>query len=359
MLGPNGGGKTTVFDSLECIRAFVTGEGRVGDLFPNSTLTLWQNVLTQSFEFEWEREGFIYRYELGIEPDQKRAKQRVSHERLWFENQPLLRFEDGEVHLYRDNYSEGPIYPFDWTQSALASLTPRPDNTKLTWFKTAMHRSVVLQIIPPFMEETSLKESQRPSRHFENFVSWYRWLSQDQGIALRLQQTMQDVLTEFESFKFDDYGPEVKLLKTIVKAKGKRPFGLNFSSLSDGQRMLIALYALVQGLNTNLDTFEGDDSTPAGLLCLDEPDNFVSIREIQPWLTDAEDRLMESKARILMISHNPEIINYALTPSSGESPSVFWFDREEGGHTRVSPVDQNAKGALKPSELVARGWLKS
>ena len=358
MLGPNGSGKTTVFDCLECFRAFATGEAKVDDLFVASTLTLWQDVLKQSFEIEVEREGSLYRYELAIEHDRNRAKCRVLYERLLFEDKPLLRFELSEVHLYRDNYSQGPVYPFDWTQSALASLTPRSDNTKLTWFKSALRRMTVLQVVPPMMDETSLKESTRPSRYFQNFVSWYRWVSQDQGMPIILQRDLKEIMPGFSHFKFEPFGPEARLLKAVFEQPGGNQFTLTLSSLSDGQRMLVALYALLNGLNAQPEGAEGSGDQPAGTLCLDEPDNFVASGEIQPWLAAAEEKLANAKARLLMISHHPESINYGLMPSSEETYSVHWFSREENSHTRVQPVASEQPGGLKPSELAARGWLK-
>ena len=357
LLGPNGGGKSTVLECLDSIRAFATGENTVDDLFPGSTLTLWQDVLEQKLEIDIERTGSVYRYELVIEHDKSRAKRRVSLESLSYDGKPLLRFAGGEVRLYRDNHSEGPVYPFDWSRSVMASLAPRPENTKLTWFKTALRGITVLQIVPPMMEETSIMQTPRPLRYFQNFVSWYRWVSEDQGTAFRLQRDLKNILPRFSHFRFEEYGPEARLLKAVFDQDGANAVALNFCSLSDGQRMLVALYALLNRLSAeSLDAGINSD-LPGGMLCLDEPDNFIASREIQPWLSAVEDRLLNTKARLLMISHHPESIDYALIPSSGEAFSAFWFSREEGRHTRVQPVAAEAPDGLKPSELAARGWL--
>ena len=48
----------------------------------------------------------------------------------------------------------------------------------------------------------------------------------------------------------------------------------DFTDLSDGQRQLIVLYTVLQSLKQNI----------FSVLLIDEPDNFVSLREIQPWL---------------------------------------------------------------------------
>lgn len=359
MLGPNGSGKTTVFECIEALRAFATGDGELDDLFPVSTLTQWQDVPTQSFELDWELEGGVYRYEVAITHNENRTHRQVAHERLAFDGKPLLRFEKGEVHLWE--WEEGTlrkkplVFPFNWGRSALASLPPTV--VKLNRFKTAFYRTTVLQIIPPMMDETSVKKTWRPLKHFENFVSWYLWISQDQGMAIRLQQELREILPGFSHFKFPSQGPEATLLKAVFEQTEGRPVELSFGSLSDGQRMLIALYALLYGLTAQPEELEVDKDQPSGLLCLDEPDNFIASPEIQPWLAAVEEQLSNSKARVLLISHHPESIDYALMSSSGEAWSAFWFGRERRGHTRVQPLDREQPGGLKPSELAARGWL--
>ncbi|MEK6408665.1 MAG: AAA family ATPase [Acidobacteriota bacterium] len=358
MLGPNGSGKTTVFDCLDRVRAFVTGERKADSLFPSSTLTLWQHVAKQSFEIEWEREGRLYRYELAIEHSEKRTYNWVAQERLSLEGKPLLEFKKGEVTLYGENFSQPMFtYPVDDSFSAVSLVPPSGLYDLLTWFKIALHHVMVLQIIPPIMDDSSNKETAQPLRYFQNFVSWYRWVSQDQGMGFRLQRDLKEVLPGFSHFVFEPYGPDAKLLKVVFDQTTGPPITLGFSSLSDGQRMLIGLYALLHGLDAQPEGPEGSGDLPTRTLCLDEPDNFVASGEIQPWLATAEEKLANAKARLLMISHHPESINYGLMPSSEETYSVYWFSREENSHTRVQPVVAEEPGGLKPSELAARGWL--
>jgi ATPase subunit of ABC transporter with duplicated ATPase domains len=359
MLGPNGSGKTTVFECLEALRAFATGDGQLDDLFPASTLTQWQNVPTQSFEIEWEREGGVYSYEVAIVHNKNRTHRQVAHERLSLDGEPLLRFEKGEVHLWGgETRKKTQVYPFALKQSAMASLPTNALYSKHTWLKTALDRTTVIQIVPPMMNETSLQETTRPLRCFQNFVSWYRWISNDHGMAIRLEQELKEILPGFSNFKLESYGPEAKLLKGVFDHEGGKPVELSFSSLSDGQRMLIALYALLHGMSVQPEEWDGANGQTGGLLCLDEPDNFVASGEIQPWLTAAEEQLSNKKTRLLMISHHPESINYGLMPSSEETYSVYWFSRDENSHTRVQPVTSEQPGGLKPSELAARGCLK-
>lgn len=358
MLGPNGSGKTTVFDCLDRLRAFVTGEAKADSLFPSSTLTLWQQGAEQSFEIEWEREGRLYRYDLTIEHSSKRTYNWVEHERLQLEGKPLLEFEQGLVTVYGEHSAQPMFtYPVENTFSAVSLIPSSGLSDLLTWFKIALSQIMVLQIIPPNMDDSSIKETSHPLRYFQNFVSWYRWVSQDQGMGFRLQQDLKEVLPGFSHFVFEPYGPDSKVLKVVFDRKGGPQVTLGFNSLSDGQRMLIALYALLHSLDAQPDGPVGSGDLPTRTLCLDEPDNFVASGEIQPWLAAAEEKLAIARARLLLISHHPESINYGLMPSSEETYSVRWFSREEGSHTRVQRVASEQPGGLKPSELAARGWL--
>ena len=109
--------------------------------------------------------------------------------------------------------------------------------------------------------------------------------------------------------------------------------------LSDGQRVLIALYSLLFGLK--------DEGVS---LFLDEPDNFVALREIQPWLTALTDFCGQGIEQAVVVSHHPEIINY-LAASKGR-----WFDRENNGPARVSDKAPALPKGLTTAESIARGW---
>lgn len=62
---------------------------------------------------------------------------------------------------------------------------------------------------------------------------------------------------------------------------------------------MIALYSVLH--------FVADGSVT---LCFDEPDNFLALREIQPWLAEVIARTdAQSDTQVLLISHHPEVID--------------------------------------------------
>lgn len=255
---------------------------------------------------------------------------------------PLLSFEQKEMHLYQDDYSAGPVYPFDWTLSAVASIFPRPDNKKLTWFKERIQKLVVTQSMPALIQPDSNQEALIPGLYLENFVSWYRYLSQDQGLTLAVTDTLRKILPGFNYFSFEAFGEKNRRLKAHFSQPGlKNGLDYAFDELSDGQKILIALYTLlIAGQKYGY------------MLCLDEPENFLALPEIRPWLVELYDLCDEGKMQAVLISHHPELINYLLA-----SPVGYWFDRSNNQAVRVKPIQAENDGGLSVAELIARGWL--
>jgi predicted ATPase len=253
----------------------------------------------------------------------------------------LFHFSDGMAHLYHDDFKPGPDYPFDWTQSGVAVLQPRNDNKKLTRFRRELAKIVVAFPDPLRMSSESRQEESTLSRFMENYASWYRYVSQEhQGAMVNLFTELKQVLSGFHSFSMREAG-EARVLKVLMELPGGegRPLVYDFRELSDGQRVLIALYTLLFGL--------GDQGVS---LFLDEPDNYVALREIQPWLTALTDAAGRGIEQVALISHHSEIIDY-LALESGR-----WFERDGETPARVSDHPKAEVNALKVSEVIARGW---
>lgn len=342
LLGPNGAGKSSVFDVLRKIQAFLNGD-KVVELFYPDDLTRWQTSSIQSFELEIKGNEGFYKYEFAIEHDVARQRARVSYERLWFDNKPLLKFEAGEAHLYRDDHSKGPTYPFDWSQSLTASLPERHDNTRLTWFRKRMKRFIIVQINPMMMVGESSQQENFLTARMENFVSWYRHVSQNQGKAFEITKALREIMEGFSHFKFVEFDEQYRGLRLYFSAENDmhNPVEYRFRDLSDGQRVLIALYALIYYARS-------EDYT----LCIDEPENFLALPEIQPWLTLLYDFCSDGELQALLISHHPELIDYLA------SQAGCWFDdRRSDAPTRVKRITKKNAGGVPISELVARGWL--
>jgi len=341
LLGPNGSGKSSLLDALWGVQEFVLEGARVEDAFPPSSLTRWQTLDAQRFELEFEDGEDRYCYRLTVEHDLPRRKVRVREERLDLGDKPLFQFAAGMVQLYRDDHSPGPQFPFDWGRSGVGMLHERPDNERLARFRTILKRLVIVRPLPPLMEQESRGHASRLGMRMENFASWFRHISQEHmGSVMELMGLLREALPGFDTLSLKEAGEEVRLLKAQFRdpATGK-PASYGFGELSDGQRMLIALYALVYGIKE-----EG------AALCIDEPDNFVALAEIQPWLSQLMDACGEWLGQAILVSHHPEIINY-LGASHGR-----WFSREAQGPVRVTETPADDYPGITLAEMVARGW---
>ncbi|MCX6378293.1 MAG: AAA family ATPase, partial [Armatimonadetes bacterium] len=138
IVGENGVGKTTLFEVLDALRRFMTGIEYVSDIFPESSLTRWQQAYVQTFEVDVQEQADTFRYHLEAEHEKGTGKCRVISEWLTENDNLLFRFENSKAYLYRDNYTVGPEYPASWSRSGLGSVAESADNTKLTRFRERM-----------------------------------------------------------------------------------------------------------------------------------------------------------------------------------------------------------------------------
>jgi energy-coupling factor transporter ATP-binding protein EcfA2 len=346
-MGANGSGKTSVFEVLREIHKFVVINNRLDDkndpAFQTSTLTRWLDESVQRFNLDVASSEGIYRYSLEIEHDLDRRQARVKTEQLFLNNQPLYEFTIayengipiGTGKLYNDNpKKQGIPYSIDWFRSGLGTITERHDNKKLIFFKNWLENLFVIQIIPSAICADFTKEESYPEQNMSNFSAWLNyWNNENREGLAQVEESLKQIIRDFSSFKFTQAGTR-KTLEIKLSSK----YTLNFTELSDGQKALAALYTLVY-------------CAPEGsTVCIDEPDNFLALPEIQPWLDALSDNYQENKIQALLISHHPGLINF-LAPNSG-----YWFSRQES-HSRALRVTHDADGGLSFAELVNLGWI--
>jgi predicted ATPase len=342
LLGPNGVGKTSVLDVMFALRRLLSGEAKVtdGDVFPTRTLTRWQKRDKQVIEADLVLHGDELRYRLEVEHERTTRRAWISQERLESKGKPLFVFEMGEVHLYRDDHSPGPTFGADWTESDLARVPPRHDNTRLTRFLDFMRKVIVCGLYPASFGTESSTEDAVLKRDARNFAAWYRHvLLERQELVPEFTKALQEVIDGFRGIRMEKVGLDTRALMVMFDQFDER-YELRLDEIADGQRALIALYSLVR-------LTAGQGYT----LFLDEPDNYIALAEIQPWLIGLADACGEEVPQAVLCSHHPELIDYL----GGDRGVVL--KRESSGATVVRPSSELAvEGGLKLSEVIARGW---
>jgi predicted ATPase len=340
ILGPNGSGKSTLLDALLFLRRVVVLGHDVESRKILSERTLWMDQSNQTFELEIALEGASYIYRLVIDSHGDPPKARVFSESVKFNAKPIFDFQAGEVHLFDDQFQHKVAYPFGWHRSALATVTEMKDNRKLTRFKQWFSNLLCFRINPFRMEARAEREEPYPYRDLSNFAAWYRHLVQSEPREnAKLLDSLRAVLDDFSFLELERAGENTRELFAEF-ASGLGPsIKLGLSKLSDGQRCLIGLYTILHFVLSKGNT-----------VILDEPDNFVSLREIQPWLNAVSDEVEKSKGQVLVISHHPELMNQ-WAPDFGVR-----FVRDGMGPVRVKEFSGERYSTLLPSEIVARGW---
>ena len=311
LAGANGCGKSAIFEVMGKLRDFAHGDRRVDKLFRAAELTRWTTKREQRFELEFSDDAGTFLYSLAVEhrPDNRGAY--VKFERLLYDSKPLLSLLDKELRLYHDDYSEGPLYPFAPSGSALATVSDERDYSRLHHFRDLMCGLQTLSLTPSRIVGGSDSESDVLAHDGENFAAWYRGqILNDPHHLQQVTLRLQDILPGFTGLKQSARsGDHRELLASFVSAGDEPSRSYRFGELSDGQRALIVLYSLV--FETIPDTGSPDDSgSLPRTLFLDEPDNYVTLPELQPWLAELEDGAGDTLPQVVLISHHPEAIDF-------------------------------------------------
>jgi len=340
ILGSNGSGKSSFLDALLLLRQFVTKGDVFDDFFILAQRTRWMNRPQVTWELEAALDGGRYIYRLVIEPWGEPARPRVASETVKLDGKPIFEFVAGEVHLYNDRFEHKVTYPFDWHRPALATILPRKDNKKVTRFKQWIAGWYAFRLNPFNMLSRAEGEHLYPNVDLSNIASWYRHLLQsDQKQNAAMLSSLSAALDGFSVLQTEPFGENVRLLYAEFAQPGGKVSNYYFNELSDGQRCLICLYMILHFVLAK-----------GGSVIIDEPDNFISLREIQPWLMAVADTVESGQGQILLISHHPETINQ-WAPSHGVQ-----FVREGTGPVRSAEFRGDPDAALSPSEVIARGW---
>ena len=338
LLGANGSGKSSLFEALRLLKEFIKGR----DIpFSQASRTRWHNLPLQVFEVEALVQGrlrFLYRVEIRYSA--KSNSPLVSLERLSLAGSPLFEFIDGEMHSYTEGEIQTRFLRGDATESSLhlAAFANPFVRVFVEWMETI--HCFKIDAYEGKMDEVADAEDFHPDFELENLPGWYRHLLEvDPDANDAFRASMREALPGFSNLRFSPEDDGAKKLRIDFNSPKGNKFTVSLRELSDGQRCLIALYMILHFLIAKGHT-----------VLIDEPDNFVSLREVQPWLLQAESSVEEHRGQLILISHHPEILNYWA------SEYGLYLFREENGHVRAKPFRELGNSGVGPAETVARGW---
>jgi len=336
LLGPNGSGKSSLLDAIRYVKRFIEGDENP---FTQSTRTRWQDKPIQVVEIEalLDRQKYEYRMEIGFKPETRQPS--VNLERLKVSGASVFELADGQINFFPNISGAATSIPLETTKSALylSQLSNVQVHRFVEWMNTV--HCIRIDEYSTAMDERADSEERQPDYELENIAGWYRYLV---GVFpnenLKFVESMKAALDGFQTLRFSSEEDGVKKLRADFTTSTRKRVNYSLSELSDGQRCLLSLYMVLHFLIARGHT-----------VFIDEPDNFISLREIQPWLLAAEEAVEDHHGQLILISHHPEILNqwaqeYGLR-----------FFREDNGHVRTEKFKTDPDGNLQPSELIARG----
>lgn len=345
IVGANGSGKTTFFDALKSLQNVLLKEESVEISFNESSTTRWQTTRPTRIELSVSEGDDSFRYEVSIlspygafiAGEKLYRNEEIVSESIW----RSVANSDGEgvdgsdylevtVNMRRNNSLFRVV---DVDKSAVIRTS--------SMFKRILEKLFILRLQPSSISSMVTTANRRLDEAGMNFAAYYLYVLQEkQDLIFDLLPILRENIAGFRSFALEERGRETRQLHVDFVVEGGKKgqtVRYNFEELSDGQRALIVLYTVAF-------------CEPGATLLIDEPENFIALRELQPLLTTLRDKQEESGGQVILISHHPEFINM-LAPQD-----AVLFERQDGAHTRIKPFSMNGVEAITPAELVARGW---
>jgi len=338
LLGSNGSGKSSLLDAIRYLKEFLKGDENP---FTQSTRTRWQDKPLQVLEVEALLDRQKYEYRVEIRFASKTGQMSVNLETLKVAGAAVFEFMDGKIRFFPNDSMQATALPLETTRSALhlSQLSNSHVRRFVEWMESV--HCFRIDAYPGQMDESADREEQQPDSELEKLAGWYRYLVQaypDENV--RFLQSVKEALDGFQALRVFPDEAGVRTLRLDFTAPSREKVNYSVSELSEGQRCLLALYMILHFLIAKGHT-----------VFIDEPDNFIALREIQPWLLAAETAVEDNGGQLILISHHPEILNQWAARRG------LRFFREENGHVRTEKFKGDPKGDLQPSELIARGWV--
>ena len=306
LCGPNGSGKTSVIEIVYALTRFLaipdhsdTIACSVEDAFPFRTFCRWcteengWGEMSVKLEIESDEQP-LYIYDLTVRYNFLEKISRVQHESLRLGEALLLRFQEGRIEMFTDDEKKL-AFRSDWKRSGL--VVGSSNNSRIRRFGKQVASLYAFHLVPALMKQDVEKPMETLDLYGENFAAW-RFLRATQQLMRQARVVEQSKyfipgLVDIRYIKKGDW----HALAVKVEFNG-RENDIEFNELSDGQKTLLALYSILANI-------------PNGsTVLIDEPENFLALSELQPWLEAMNDAWEERDIQFIIISHNPRTLNW-------------------------------------------------
>ena len=349
LIGKSGAGKSTVLFLLGCLRDFMAGTVNITECFPNFSKTVWYGSAVQTFEIGYLRDGKHFTYHLEIDHSENEQNCTVKYESVKYENTIILEEKNGKAELYNDDFELSNSIQADMSRSGLNFVFAGNGNKKLSEFKNeAVGNVIICEPNPKNMIVFSSNgiDNAFPDSSFSNIISVYAYLSQAHPeVIYKLWEQLREINPAFvqTNAKITQYGKTMYTSYNVGEESSA--FSFNLMQLSDGERKLLALYLLLYAYLENGMT-----------VLIDEPENYLGLREVQPWCAEVDMICNENEngGQCIFASHHPETIDYYA------NNSAIWMSRINSGESKIAMnnplIFAEDDSLMKYSELIAKGY---
>ncbi|MFO0600545.1 MAG: AAA family ATPase [Myxococcaceae bacterium] len=311
IVGKNGSGKSTLFDAIKVIAGLLDGASVQTTLLAES-LPWWDIRREQRFELDLEDAGVEFSYKVVVRHQPNRGAA-IVEERFAVGGIEEITFEKGELRL--PSVPKG--IPYQGGQSVLGvglSRTPT-----VVQFLQCVGRILLFRLDPWSFDIQATSENRMLNVNGSNLVAFLRhWSQADPEAFLDWKKRVAADLPQFNDVQLREVVAGARML-VGVKRFNNTETSLNLASFSEGERVRLALDAIA-GV-----------ATPAHVVALDEPDNFLAPTEIQPILRrlTLETPRSGQPAQTIIVTHHPESIDYLAS-------HVTWlFEKDTDGLARI------------------------
>ena len=312
LCGPNGSGKTSVIEIVYALTRFLampdhsdTIACSVEDAFPLRTFCRWRIAERgwgeTSIKLEIESADprsaphfHSYVYDLAIRYNFLEKLSRIQYEALQVDGESLLTFQEGDICISTDDEKKL-TFKSDWKRSGL--VVGSSNNSKIREFGKQISSLYAFHLVPALMKQDVEKMMETLDLYGENFAAWrFLHATQEPMKQARVVEQSKYFIPGLADIRYIKKG-DWHALAVKVEFNG-RENDIEFNELSDGQKTLLALYSIVANI-------------PNGsTVLIDEPENFLSLGELQPWLEAMNDAWEERDIQFVIISHNPRTLNW-------------------------------------------------
>ncbi len=294
LLGKNGTGKTTIFEVVEIFQKIGQGITSLQNFFPDVN---FGNInLPMELEIDVEIRGERFNYRLIVEFPERFLAPKINKEELTVEGTPIFDRDGGQTSL-----NEKAHFVLDWHHIGLPLLSVSSNDHPINIFREWLRNIIILSPIPRHFYGLSKNESTTLLRDGENVIDWARWLlSLNPSLYVVIFDFLKNRMSDIATFKFKEIGQHDRRL-IFTFQDGSSIKELDFEQFSDGEKVLFLAAAVMAAQKNN-----------PYITCLwDEPDNFISLVELNHFITEYRKAFeaSSSQTQLIVTSHNSRVIN--------------------------------------------------